>query len=146
MFTSNQATTTRGNAFEQAVRKRGRECTRCGGRHRDTVYRTCQPCRELTALMHQNYRLDHKARKLCTECVQKKGKETILCEVHRKYRKDWFQAFYQARRAAGRCVYGACEELCETALCETHAAAQRIRQHNYWRRSRQPYAFRRRAA
>ena len=111
--------------FEQIVRKRGRECPRCGGRHRDTVYKMCQPCRDLTAAIHQAWRLDHKARKLCTECIQKKGSRGIRCDYHLDYDNELHQRIYADQRAKGLCGFGRCKTESESSLCEVHAELKR---------------------
>lgn len=114
-------------AFERIVRKRGRECSRCHGRHRDTQFKMCEPCRDITAAWHQAYRLDHKARKLCPDCVQKKGKQTITCEYHRKYYSDWAVKYRAEKRAKGLCAYSGCPAVSDTYLCETHSTEDAAR-------------------
>jgi hypothetical protein len=111
--------------FERLVRKRGRECTRCGGRHRDPLHKYCEPCRDLTAAWHKAYRHDHIARKLCSECVQKKGRQTIKCELHRKYHNDFYRQKNAEQRAKGLCTWGgACQNPSDGWYCDEHRAKQ----------------------
>jgi len=108
--------------FEAIVRRRGRECPRCGGRHRDTVYKMCSVCRDLTAAYHKAYRHDHIARKLCPECVQAKGRVTKTCETHRKYNNAFLQKVRDEQHEKGLCRWGRCSETAEGWYCDKHTA------------------------
>jgi hypothetical protein len=126
--------------FDQIVRKRGRECTRCGGRHRDPHYKYCGPCRDLTAAWHQAYRLDHIARKICTECLVKRDKQSMRrCDRHLKMDVQYHMKQYADQRAKGLCAWGRCQNASESALCEEHLEKQRA----YYARSqaRRGYRF-----
>lgn len=109
--------------FDRIIRKRGRECSRCGGRHRDPQFRWCGPCRDLTAAYHKAYRHDHIGRKLCPECSQKKS-ETQKCQYHREYADAFMLAMRQDQRAKGLCGYSRCQNASDMFYCDEHRAKQ----------------------
>jgi hypothetical protein len=109
------------HVFERIVRKRGRECNRCGGRHRDPRFKWCGPCRDIAAAWHQAYRLDHLARKLCTECVQKKNKQSLRrCAYHLEYDRKYQMKIREDQAAKGLCKYGRCKTATEGYFCDEH--------------------------
>lgn len=113
--------------FERIIRKRGRECTRCGGRHRDPLHKYCGPCRDICSAWLKAYRDDHIARKLCPHCVQKKGKPYQMCDYHNDYHNELQRRIYAERKAKGLCVWtGKCKNaVADGTLCEEHKEKER---------------------
>lgn len=112
--------------FDRIVRKRGRECSRCGGRHRDPLHKMCGPCRDITAAWHKAYRHDHIERKLCTECGDKKDKKRFRkCEHHHQYHNKYLVEYHAKKRAAGLCAWGACKVSSDTYYCDAHTEHRR---------------------
>jgi hypothetical protein len=114
------------SVFDKLARKRGRECPRCGGRHKDPQFKMCGPCRDITAAYHKAYRYDHIARKLCTECVNKKDKKRFRkCEHHHLYHNAYQVEYHAKKRAAGLCAWGACKISSDMYFCDAHMEKRR---------------------
>jgi hypothetical protein len=62
------------------------------------------------------------SRKLCPECMQRKGRVTKTCETHREYNNAHQRAEYADQREKGLCVWGRCPVETEKVLCEKHEA------------------------
>ncbi len=87
------------------------KCKTCGDMYSpDGNFKNCAPCRVAKALTLFNYRLDHKEKGLCVNCVKsayydrkKKGKQT-RCNYHREYQQTMNFNYYWKNRVKTRYV------------------------------------------